>query len=155
MTCRSNIVAIVLALAAATAVARPAWDSEENIRAAVQHFIELQKSSGNEEVVRKTHACYAVAHGAQDEGMRLEYCVAFDAANIEFTSFFYENMARKYGQSSALGLQPEATRRPVGRARIVLNVRRANVEKPEELARSIYARAARVLADVLLADARP
>jgi len=110
--------AIAIAVLPVLALADQEWDSQANIRLAVQDFKKLQDTEGNEEVVRKTHSCYRAIR-TTGPSKELEYCIAFDAANIEMTSFFYEGLADKYKNTNAAQLQPPETTKPIGRKRIV------------------------------------
>ncbi|GGA86140.1 hypothetical protein GCM10011369_30240 [Neiella marina] len=111
------------------------------IDAAVNDFLAIQETEGNQVAIEQLLQCYASAVENTNEG-KLKYCIAFDSALIEYS----------YGIYLALGdldLQPELSRREVGASRMIANARAAHVDNPSQYAQGIYNLAAqRLLATV-------
>lgn len=151
----ARIFTLILALHISYSVfADQDWDSQANIKAAVLEFKGLQDSQGNEEVVQRTTSCYAAVR-ATGPSKELEYCIAFDAANIEMTTAFYEGLAKRYKKTDAASLQPPETTRSIGRNRIVSRAARAKLSNPLEYSQSIYGKATRTLVEIVLQPDQP
>ena len=106
-----------------------------SIQGAVGDMWETQRHFGNDAVRKQVDTCYKKVQPI-GPSEKLEYCIAFDAANIEMTTRFYEAMAQKYKMPT--DLQPEETKRSIGTRRIVDQATKAKVSNPIEYSQDIY-----------------
>ena len=128
------------------------WNNERNIRSAVNDFLRTQNTAVYQAAFLKTKECYAAAKAETGLTQAREFCAAFDAANIEFTTAFYQQMAAKFKSSNFENMQPEETRRPAGRQRIIQEMTDANIDNPETVVDSVYRQAADVLAGIVATE---
>jgi hypothetical protein len=130
-----------------------AWDHDKNVRSAVENFLSEQNTQGNLQVVSDTKSCYLAAMGDNGLTKDKEYCVAFDAADIEYTTAFYRGMAAKLKQPNMRNLQPEETLQSAGQQRIVQQMSNAKVSNAEMVGAAIYRKATQALFDLVKKNA--
>lgn len=134
-----HLIFAVLLLIPAMAQAEGKWNNIDNMSSAYQRFLQTQQDRGNDEVRAQTAQCYRQARAVKDSAQRfkeLEYCIAFDVANIEYTTAFYSQLEKRYKQKQSL--QPEETTRSAGQGRILDELTAANIDDQQKIADMMY-----------------
>lgn len=128
------------------------WDHKNNIQNAVENFLRKQNATGTEDLMKYIKQCYTAASGEKGLTIQLEYCVAFDSVNIEYTSSVYQQLATKQKTKKAQKPQPEETTKSVGIYRIVKEMTNAKVDNSSAVTVDIYKQAVETLIKVVIPE---
>lgn len=128
------------------------WDHENNIQNAVENFLRRQDATVSKNLMEYIKHCYTAARGEKGLTIQLEYCVAFDSVNIEYTTSVYQQLATKQKTKKARESQPEETTKSVGIYRIVKEMTNAKVDNAAAVTVDIYKHAVETLIKVVIPE---